>query len=155
MQRIEPAPVVKSVTVSAPPERAFEIFVAHMGDWWLKTHSLTASGQKTVVVEPRAGGRWYEIGQSGEEKEWGRVLAYEPPRRILFAWQLNADWDFDPDFRTEVELTFVRTADGGTTVRLEHRDLQNYGAKAEEARKSLDSEGGWAGLLGAFTARAG
>jgi uncharacterized protein YndB with AHSA1/START domain len=155
MHRIEPAPVVKSVTVSASPARAFEIFASGMGDWWLKTHSLTTSGQKTVVVEPRAGGRWYEIGTSGEEKEWGRVLAYEPPHRILFAWQLNADWDFDPQFQTEVEVTFEAIADGGTTVRLEHRDLANYGAKAEEARGSLDSEGGWAGLLQAFAAKAG
>ena len=154
MHRIEPAPVVKSVTVNAPPERAFEIFTARMGDWWLKTHSLTASGQKTVVVEPADGGRWYEIGTSGEEKEWGRVLAYDPPKRILFAWQLNADWTFDPDFKTEVEVTFEPTAEGGTTVRLEHRDLASYGAKADVARASLDSEGGWAGLLGAFAARA-
>lgn len=110
--------------------------------------------QRTVVVEP-AGGRWYEIGQSGEEKDWGRVLACAPPKRILFAWQLNADWAFDPDFRTEVEVTFEPTADGGTTVRLEHRDLANYDAKAEEARTSLDSEGGWAGLLGAFAVKAG
>ncbi len=155
MQVIVPAPVRKSVTVSAPAERVFENFTARMGDWWLKTHSLTTSGQKTVVVEPRAGGRWYEIGMSGEEKDWGRVLAYEPPRRILFAWQLNAEWTFDEDFRTEVEVAFDPADAGGTTVRLEHRDLQNYGAKAQEARNSLDSEGGWAGLLGAFAVRNG
>lgn len=155
MRGIEQDPVRKSVTVSAPPESAFEIFTAQMGDWWLKTHSLTESGQKAVIVEPRAGGRWYEIGTSGEEKDWGRVLAYAPPKRILLAWQLNADWTFDPEFRTEVDVTFAPTADGGTTVQLEHRDLQNYGAKAEEARRSLDSEGGWAGLLQAFATKAG
>lgn len=155
MQRIEPAPVRKSVTVSAPPERAFEIFVARMGDWWLKTHSLTASGQRAVIVEPAAGGRWYEVGTSGEEKDWGRVLAYEPSKRILFAWQLNADWNFDAEFQTEVEVTFEPTPEGGTTVRLEHRDLANYGAKAEVARASLDSEGGWAGLLAAFAEKVG
>lgn len=154
MHVIQPAPVRKSVTVRADPERAFDIFVSAMGDWWLKSHSLTASGQRTVVVEPFVGGRWYEIGTAGEEKEWGRVLACEPPKLILFAWQLNADWVFDPDFRTEVEVTFEPTTDGGTMVRLEHRDLANYGAKANEARASLDSEGGWAGLLGAFAARA-
>lgn len=154
MHVIQPAPVRKSVTVRADPERAFDIFVSAMGDWWLKSHSLTASGQKTVVVEPFAGGRWYEIGTAGEEKEWGRVLACEPPKRILFAWQLNAEWTFNPDFQTEVEVTFEPAADGGTMVRLEHRDLANYGAKANEARASLDSEGGWEGLLGAFAAKA-
>lgn len=155
MQVIEPVPVRKSVLVSAPAERAFAIFTAHMGDWWLKTHSLTTSGQKTVVVEPRAGGRWYEIGMAGEEKEWGRVLACEPPNRILLAWQLNAEWTFDPGFRAEVEVTFEPATDGGTSVRLEHRNLSNYGEKAEEARASLDSEGGWAGLLAAFAVKAG
>ncbi len=155
MHHIEPAPVRKSVTVRAPPERAFDIFVSHMGEWWLKSHSLTASGQTTVVVEPLSGGRWYEIGNSGEEKEWGRVLACEPPKRIVFAWQLNAEWVFDPDFQTEVEVIFEPATDGGTVVRLEHRDLANYGAKANEARASLDSEGGWAGLLVAFAAQAG
>ncbi|MGN7736068.1 SRPBCC family protein [Rhizobiales bacterium] len=155
MHMIEPAPVRKSVTVSAPPERAFEIFVARMGDWWLTTHSLTASGQRAVIVEPAAGGRWYEVGTSGEEEDWGRVLAYEPPKRILFAWQLNAEWTFDADFETEVEVTFEPTPEGGTTVLLEHRDLANYGAKAEVARASLDSDGGWAGLLAAFAAKVG
>ncbi|KOF13015.1 ATPase [Ensifer adhaerens] len=154
MHVIQPAPVRKAVTVRADQERAFDIFVSAMGDWWLKSHSLTTSGQKTVVVEPFAGGRWYEIGNSGEEKQWGRVLACERPRRILFAWQLNADWVFDPDFRTEVEVTFEPTTDGGTMVLLEHRDIGNYGDKASEARAALDSEGGWAGLLAAFAAKA-
>ncbi|CAN7341772.1 MULTISPECIES: SRPBCC family protein [Ensifer] len=154
MHHIEPAPVRKTVTVRATPERAFDIFVAGMGEWWLKSHSLTASGQRTVVVEPFAGGRWYEIGNGGEEKEWGRVLACERPRRILLAWQLNADWVFDPEFETAVEVIFEPAVDGGTTVLLEHRDLANYGAKANEARVALDSEDGWTGLLGAFAARA-
>lgn len=150
MNMIEPAPVRKSVTVRTSPQQAFDIFVSGMGTWWIKGHSLTQSGQKTVVVEAVAGGRWYEIGNAGEECEWGRVIACDRPNRILFDWQLNADFDYDPGLHTEVEVLFEANGEGGTTVILEHRHLENYGVKAEEMRGIFDSENGWGGLLASY-----
>lgn len=106
MHTIDAAPVRKSITVRASPEKAFDVFVNGMGSWWIKDHSVTQSGQKTVVVEAVPGGRWYEIGNAGEECDWGRVIDCDRPHRIVFAWQLNADFDFDPAFWTEVEVLF-------------------------------------------------
>ncbi|AFL52803.1 uncharacterized protein YndB with AHSA1/START domain [Sinorhizobium fredii] len=154
MHMIEPVPVRKSVIVRASPQKAFDVFVNGMGGWWIREHSLTESGQKTVIVEARAGGRWFEVGNAGEERDWGRVIACDPPHRILLAWQLNAEFDFDPAFQTEVEVWFEATSENETTVTLEHRQLANYGAKAHDLRGVLDSEKGWGGLLASFAAKA-
>jgi uncharacterized protein YndB with AHSA1/START domain len=147
-QRISPAPIRKTLRVKASPERAFDTFTAGMGRWWLKTHSLLGAAQKDVVIEPRAGGRWYEIGEDGSEQQWGRVLAWEAPERVLLAWQLDADWSYDPEFETTVEVRF--TADGDhTIVEFEHRDLDRFGERAEAVRGDYDTgmDGGWQQLL--------
>lgn len=148
MPSISPAPVRKSVLVRAAPERAFEVFTAGMSRWWLKTHHIGASPLKDAVIEPRPGGRWYERGEDGAECDWGRVLVWEPPRRVVLAWQINADWKFDPGFVTELEVTFTRVGEGATEVALEHRNLERYGERAEAIRAQLD--GGWPTLMDLF-----
>lgn len=150
-QRIVPAPIRKSLRVRAPVERAFRVFTAGMGGWWMKSHSLLAARQRDVVIEPRAGGRWYEVGDDGSEQDWGRVLAWEAPHRVVLAWQLDADWSYDPDFETTVEVRF--TAEGDETiVEFEHRDLERYGERAAEVRGDYESgmDGGWGELLDGF-----
>jgi len=150
-------PVTRSVSVAATPARAFEVFTTAIGRWWLPTHSILASKspQAAVTIEPRVGGRWYERGEDGSESDWGHVLAWEPPRRLVLAWQLDAQWEFDPALVTEVEVRFDAEPGGGTKVTLEHRCLERYGAGAETARSGLASEGGWSGLLERFRQRAG
>jgi uncharacterized protein YndB with AHSA1/START domain len=150
--RISPAPVRKSVLVKAPPAKAFEVFAARMGSWWPKSHSVGAAPQVDVVVEPRAGGRWYERNADGSECPWGHVLAWEPPSRLLLAWQLNAEWQFDKNLVTEVELRFIAEGADMTRVELEHRLLERMGKKAEEVRTSIDSPGGWSGILEGYAA---
>lgn len=147
-QRISPAPIRKSLRVRAGRQKAFDTFADAMGSWWLKTHSLVESGQKDVIIEPRAGGRWYEIGNDGSEKQWGRVLAWEAPERLLLAWQLNAEWTYDPDFETTVEVRFTEDGDQ-TVVEFEHRGLEAFGDKAEAVRGDYDTgmDGGWQQLL--------
>lgn len=150
---IRPAPVRKSVFVSLPPDRAFDVFTARMGRWWHREHHLGSAPLADVVVEPRTGGRWYERGEDGGECDWGRVLAWEPPARVLLAWQLNAEWRYDPDFVTELEVTFTAEA-GGTRVALEHRNLERYGEAAGTVRTSLDSPNGWTLLMDGFAREA-
>lgn len=146
---ITAAPVRRSVHVKATPERAFEVFTARMGQWWIRSHSINASPMATIVMEPRAGGRWYEVGEDGSECPWGHVLAWEPPGRLLLAWQVNGQWTFDPDFITEVEVRFTRDGDG-TRVDLEHRNLERFGDKETVIRAAIESPDGWAGLLARF-----
>src|SRR5215471_9619827 len=100
------APVRKSIKVAAAPDRAFHVFTAGMSRWWLKSDSINKSTIKDIVIEPKAGGRWFERGEDGSECEWGKVLAWEPPTgdgsggRLLLAWQINADFRFDPALST-------------------------------------------------------
>ena len=106
-----------------------------------------------MVIEPRAGGRWYEIGADGSEQAWGRVIEWNAPARVVLAWQLTAEWAFDPHFETVVEVRF--TADGdGTQVEFEHRDLERFGANAAAVRGDYESgmDGGWAALLDGYRA---
>jgi len=142
------APVLHSVEVKASRARAFELFTSRMGEWWPKGKTLAPTPHADILIEPRAGGRWYERDADGNEIQWGRVLAWEPPGRVLLGWQLNAQWRYDPDFLTEVELTFAPLADGGTRVTLEHRNLERYGAEAEDYAGKLRS--GWPTFVGHF-----
>jgi uncharacterized protein YndB with AHSA1/START domain len=146
------APIVQTVEVKAPPARAFETFAASMGDWWPKGMTIGPSPHVAVVIEPRAGGRWYERDAEGRETDWGRVLAWEPPGRLLLAWQINSAWAFDPGFETTVEMSFAPLPSGGTRVTLEHRDLERYGADAAKHVEML--RGGWPGLMAGFAALA-
>lgn len=146
---ITPVPVRRSVRVEAPPARAFDVFTRGMAQWWLPSHKIGATPFKDVVVEPRAGGRWFERGEDGAECNWGKVLVWEPPARLVLAWQINGQWQFDPALVTEVEVRFVGDA-GGTLVELEHRYLERYGDQAGAVRARFESPAGWAGLLDAF-----
>jgi len=151
-QRIAPAAIRKTVEVKAPITHAFQVFATRMGEWWHKEHSIAReTDQKDVVIEPRAGGRWFEIGADGSEHDWGRVLAYEPPHRLLLAWQLTREFQYDANFETTVEVRFEERG-GLTIVEFEHRDLERMGADAVELFEGMD--GGWGMLLGLFQSKA-
>lgn len=151
-QRITPAAIRKTIEVRAPIDRAFQVFAARMGDWWHKEHSIAeGTTQADVVIEPRSGGRWYEKGADGSEHPWGRVIAYEPPRRLVLCWQLTREFKFDQNFETTVEVLFEDQGET-TLVRFEHRDLERMGAGAVEQLEAMD--GGWGMLLELFKAEA-
>jgi uncharacterized protein YndB with AHSA1/START domain len=144
-QTIKPAPVRKTLTIKASAARAFEVFTSGIGRWWPATHSIGAAPQQTAVLEPGVGGRWYEIGEDGSQCDWGRVLSWEPPSRLVLAWQIGPDFRFDPDLVTEVEVRFFDEGPMITRVEFEHRHLERMGERAAATRESLN--GGWGGLL--------
>jgi uncharacterized protein YndB with AHSA1/START domain len=152
--RIKPAPVRRSLIVKAGAERAFAVFARKIGNWWPHSHHIGRKAIADVVLEPRAGGRWYERAEDGSECEWGRVLEWEPPARLLLAWQIGGDWKFDPTLVTEVEVTFTALGANETQVVLEHRNLERFGDSARAVRDAIDSPGGWTGILAAFGALA-
>ena len=145
--------VRKSITVDAPVERAFEVFTSGMTSWWpLDTHHIGERDAKEVVVEPRSGGRWFERAADGTECEWGRIAAWEPPDRLVFAWHLGPEWIYNPDpaKATEVEVRFSSEGASQTRVELEHRGFEVHGDRADELRIPVAGEGGWSGLLERF-----
>jgi uncharacterized protein YndB with AHSA1/START domain len=148
--------VRQTVVVDAPPERAFAVFTEGLGTWWpLQGYSIGAQPAVEAVIEPRAGGRWYERAADGTECPWGRVLAFEPPERLLLTWEISCDWQADASAQSEVEIRFHPHDGGRTRVELEHRGLETYGARAREMRDIFGSDSGWGGLLGRYAEAAG
>ncbi len=152
---ISPAPVRRSVTVKASQARAFEVFTTSIGSWWPKSHHTGPSEPETVVIEPVESGRWYERGVDGVETQVGHVLVWDPPSRLVLAWQLSAEWRFDPDLITEVEVRFIAEGDGSTRVELEHRNLERFGDKAEAVSQSIGAPNGWGAILALYAQAAG
>jgi uncharacterized protein YndB with AHSA1/START domain len=149
-QHITPAPVRKSVVVNANAARAFDLFANNISRWWPVSHTVTKSPLKDTIIEPFVKGRWYQVGEDGLECDNGHVLAWEPPHRLVLAWQLNPDWQFDPNLITEVEVKFIAEGERKTRVELEHRYIERMGEKAEAARNAVDSPNGWGAILEAF-----
>jgi uncharacterized protein YndB with AHSA1/START domain len=152
--RIKPAPVRRSVHVNCSLEHAFEVFTAGFDRWWPRSHSIGESPLKEAVLEPGVGGRWFSTLEDGTTAQWGEVLVWEPPTRLVLAWRITAEWKCDPDFLTEVEVCFTPEGEG-VRVDLEHRKLEAYGERAEQVKASIDNaQGGWGGLLAIFAAEA-
>jgi uncharacterized protein YndB with AHSA1/START domain len=148
--------VRKTVVVQAPQAHVFKVFVERHGAWWpLQSHHIGAQPAETAIIEPRAGGRWFERAGDGSECQWGEVLVWEPPHRVVLRWGIGADWKYDLALKTEVELRFVAESPHRTRVELEHRHLERYGDQAAAMRARFDSEGGWAGILQRFAQAAG
>jgi uncharacterized protein YndB with AHSA1/START domain len=142
--------VKKTVSVEAPLDIAFRVFT-ELKSWWpLDTHKLGPKKAVDAVFEPREGGRCFERDEDGSECTWGHVVVWEPPTRLVFTWEINADFKPDATLVTEVDVRFVAEGPGRTRVELEHRHLERFGERAEEIRKVFDSEGGWNGLLQGF-----
>ena len=147
------APIVKTVAVKTSPATAFDLFTQRMGAWWPKGGTLAKTPHAEIVMEPFEGGRWFERDASGAETQWGRVLTWVPPSRVLLAWQIDCDWGFNPDLVTEVELTFEPSGEGGTLVTLTHRNLERFGADAARHVERLSN--GWSVRLAGFADYAG
>jgi uncharacterized protein YndB with AHSA1/START domain len=148
-------PVQKSITVKATPERAFEVFTAEYDNWWPRSHHIGKAPMKKAIIESRAGGRCYTEQTDGTECDWGTVLAWEPPHRLVLAWQIDARWQYEPELAksSEVEVRFTREGDGLTRVDLEHRLLERHGLDAAAIRTAIDSPNGWGGLLEKYAAQ--
>jgi uncharacterized protein YndB with AHSA1/START domain len=143
-------PLTGTITVDAPIDKAFDIFVRSMNAWWPHQYHIGQAEVAEVVLEPKAGGRWYERGVDGTECDWGRVLAYEPPGRLLFTWQINGQWQFDPDPRHASEIEVRFTAEGTETlVNLEHRLLHRLEG-GEVIHEAIRGGGSWAVLLESY-----
>lgn len=147
--KISPSPVRKSIFVNVSPERAFDVFTNGIGSWWPKTHKIGPADLDRPVIEPRSGGRWYELDVDGSQCEIGTVAIWEPPGRLVLVWQLTPEFTYDPELITEVEVLFTPEA-GGTRVDLEHRHLERMGDRAEAMSETVSGPGGWPALLKLF-----
>ncbi|ABD90142.1 SRPBCC family protein [Rhodopseudomonas palustris] len=145
-------PIRKQIVVDTPPDRAFRVFTEQHGAWWpLETHHVGDKPAETAIIEPKAGGRWFERSTDGTEHLWGRVLVWEPPQHLVMTWEINGDWKHDDALVTEVDVRFVPVGAKQTRIEFEHRLLENYGANAHFMRAPMD--GGWSSFLELFGAQ--
>lgn len=141
-----------TIEVEAPIARAFAVFTEGCDTWWPRGHHLSPSGLDAVVLEEGEGGRWFERGVDGSECDWGRVLVWEPPHRLVLSWQLDPDWNAGvPDERaSRVDVRFAALDEGRTRVDLVHEGLANHGDGWERIRDGVAGQEGWSGILANF-----
>ncbi len=141
-------PVRAGVTLSAPAEHAFSVFVDRITDWWPKAYTFSGDDLAQIAIEPRPDGRWYEIDRRGRRLDWGEVRAFEPDRRLVLSWAISAQRSQEPlDRASEVEVRFRRLGPSETRVELEHRAFERHGAGAETLRRGMASPEGWPYIL--------
>jgi len=144
-----------SIVVEAPVERAFTVFTDDIGSWWRPDHHILEAELAEMVFESRVGGHVYDRGVDGSECRWARVLAYEPPNRVVFSWDINTQWQLETDLEktSEVEVRFLPEGRDRTRVELEHQHLERHGDGWEQMRDAVGSPDGWGEGLGEFAKR--
>jgi uncharacterized protein YndB with AHSA1/START domain len=133
------------VVVHAPIERAFRTFTNEFDRIKPREHNMLGVDIAETVFEPRVGGHVYDRGVDGSECRWARVLAYEPPHRVVISWDISPQWQIEPNpaLTSEVEIRFIAESSDRTRVELEHRNLDRHGEGWEAAREGVRNEGGW------------
>jgi uncharacterized protein YndB with AHSA1/START domain len=147
--------VRRQIVVQAPIERAFMVFTARFGDFKPKEHNLLGGEAiAETVFEPTVGGHIYDRGVDGGECRWARVLAYEPPDRVVFSWDISPRWQLetDPDSTSEVEVRFFADGPQQTRVELEHRHIDRHGPGWEAVRDGVAHDEGWPLYLDRYAA---
>jgi uncharacterized protein YndB with AHSA1/START domain len=134
-----------SIVVDAPVDRAFQLFVSQFDRIKPREHNILGVEIAETVFEPRVGGNIYDRGVDGSECRWARVLAFEPPSRVVFSWDISPQWQVESDHAktSEVEIRFIPEAPARTRVELEHRNLDRHGAGWAQARDGVANDNGW------------
>lgn len=149
-------PVRQSILVNTGIDHAFEVFTAGFDTWWPRGHHLRDADLAEAVIEPRVGGRWYERGADGGECDWGRVLVWEPPHRLVLRWAIGSTFEqpADPTNGSEIEVLFTAEGPSTTRVAIEHRGFEGHGEDGQAVRDAVSRDGGWHQLLELFAAEA-
>ncbi len=129
--------------IDAPIEHAFRVFTAGIGSWWNPGHHILRAELAEMVFEPRVGGHIIDRGTDGSECRWSRVLAYDPPHRVCFSWDISLRWELetDPARASEIDVTFTADGPDRTRVVLTHRHLDRHGDGWEAMRDAVGQ--GW------------
>ncbi|WP_182887136.1 SRPBCC family protein [Microbispora sp. H10885] len=146
--------VNRSVVIDAPVEHAFKVFTERFGDFKPREHNLLGAAIAETVFEARAGGHIYDRAEDGSECRWARVLAYEPPSRVVFSWDIGVQWQIEADTAnaSEVEVRFIEESPSRTRVELEHRHIDRHGPGWESLAEGVGNDQGWPLYLDRYAA---
>jgi len=145
MTRTDADVVHRVVVVDASIDRAFQVFTERFGDFKPPEHNLLGAPIAETVFEPRVGGNIVDRSADGTECRWARILAYEPPDRVMFSWDISPRWQIEtePDHTSEVEVRFLTETPGRTRVELEHRHIDRHGPEWPAVLDGVDGDEGW------------
>lgn len=148
------AAVRRQIVVEAPIERAFAVFTDRFGDFKPPEHNLLRAAIAQTVFEPQVGGHIRDVGVDGSECRWARVLAYEPPERVVFSWDIGSQWQLEtePENTSEVEVRFIAETPQRTRIELEHRNIDRHGPGWEAVRDGVADDAGWPLYLDRYAA---
>jgi uncharacterized protein YndB with AHSA1/START domain len=154
MTTTEAGTVRRQIVVEAPIERAFAVFTERFGDFKPPEHNLLSAPIAETVFEPWVGGNILDRAEDGSECRWARILAYEPPNRVVFSWDISPQWrlETDPDQTSEVEVRFIAETPRRTRLELEHRRIERHGPGWEAVSEGVDGDEGWPLYLARYTA---
>lgn len=154
MTQTEAATIRKKIVVDTPIEHAFTVFTDRFGDFKPPEHNLLAAAIAETVFEPRVGGSIYDRAVDGSECRWARILAYEPPDRVVFSWDIGPQWQVEtnPELTSEVEVRFVAEGPDRTRVELEHRHLDRHGPGWQSVSDGVNDDQGWPLYLARYAA---
>jgi uncharacterized protein YndB with AHSA1/START domain len=152
MTQARSATVRRHVVVNAPVDRAFRVFTERFGDFKPREHNLLCVPIAETVFEARVGGHIYDRGVDGSLCKWARIVAYEPPDRVVFTWDIGPTWQLETDLdrASEVEVRFTAESGERTRVELEHRHIERHGEGWESVASGVDGDAGWPLYLGRY-----
>ena len=152
MTQARPVTIRHDIVVNAPVDRAFRVFTEQFGDFKPPEHNLLSVPIAETVFEPRVGGHIFDRGVDGSLCKWARILAYEPPDRVVFSWDIGPTWQLESDAArtSEVEVRFTAESAERTRVELEHRHIERHGEGWESVAAGVDGDAGWPLYLGRY-----
>jgi uncharacterized protein YndB with AHSA1/START domain len=154
MTQADAAVVRREIVVNAPIDKAFTVFTDRFGDFKPPEHNMLQVPIAETVFEPKVGGNIFDRGADGSECRWARILAYDPPHRVVFSWDIGPTWqvEADPELTSEVEVTFTAETPDRTRIELEHRHLDRHGPGWESVRDGVGHDQGWPLYLDRYAA---
>jgi len=157
MTQADAGMVRREIVVEAPIDKAFTVFTDRFGDFKPREHNLLRVPIAETVFEPKVGGNIVDRGEDGSECRWARILAYDPPHRVVFSWDIGPTWQIEtnPDHTSEVEVTFTAETPDRTRVELEHRHIDRHGPGWESVRDGIAEDQGWPLYLDRYAALLG
>lgn len=144
--------IQRTLSVPKPVEEAFAVFTRDFADWWPAEYTWSQDVLQHIAIEPGVDGRCFERGPHGFECDWGRVLVWEPPHRLVFTWQISADRQPvpDPNKAGEIEVRFEAEGATMTRVDFEHRHFRRHREGAAEYKAMLEAPEGWPYILNRY-----
>ena len=140
--------VSEKIIIHAPVTHVFDVFTRELGDWWPPDLTFSGADFQAAGSEHLQGGNWFEVNRSGIRTDWGEVLVWQPPERVILSWRVSVTRTQEPpDKASQVEFRFQVAEPDSTEVLVQHSNFARHGKAAEAMRAGMASDAGWRAIL--------